>query len=90
MPRTYRGKEVMAECPNCGAELIFAGRPRLTQTFTCIECDTLLEVVNLTPLELDWAYEEFEDEEDDDEDAYEEKDADYEDEDDFWEKDDGY
>ncbi|HEX9617945.1 MAG TPA: hypothetical protein VGA03_11080 [Anaerolineales bacterium] len=57
----------MAECPSCGRKVLVGGSPRRGQRFTCSQCDTLLEVVGLDPLELDWTY-------DDDDDDFDEGD----------------
>ena len=56
-----------AACPACGADIYFRKRPRIDQRVTCRQCASLLEVVELSPVELDWAFEDpLEDEEWDD------------------------
>lgn len=55
-----------AICPGCDDEIYVPGKPRLGQRVGCEDCGYELEVVGLDPLELDWVYEE-EDEELDDE-----------------------
>ena len=44
-----------AICPDCDEEVIFATKPRLGQIVYCQACDARLEVVEVDPLELDWA-----------------------------------
>jgi lysine biosynthesis protein LysW len=46
----------VAYCPECDAK-INVKSPKLAQIVTCRVCDTRLEVVDLKPLELDWAFE---------------------------------
>ena len=50
-----------AICPDCGAP-VTVQRPRLGDNITCPECESDLLVVQLTPLTLDW---EFDDEDED-------------------------
>jgi lysine biosynthesis protein LysW len=53
-----RGKtDKAASCPACGADIYFRKRPRIDQRVTCRQCASLLEVVELSPIELDWAFE---------------------------------
>ena len=47
----------MTGCPACGAEIYFRKAPRISQRVTCRQCSSLLEVLEHTPLELDWAFE---------------------------------
>jgi lysine biosynthesis protein LysW len=74
-------KSDVAYCPECDAKINIKS-PKLGQIVSCRVCDTRLEVVDLKPLELDWAFEddfedmddlEFEDviEEDDEDGEYE-------------------
>ncbi|MCB9420921.1 MAG: hypothetical protein H6667_14030 [Ardenticatenaceae bacterium] len=49
-------KSDVAYCPECDAK-INVKSPKLGQIVTCRVCDTRLEVVDLKPLELDWAFE---------------------------------
>lgn len=54
-------------CPDCGDEVRFRKAPHLGKVVTCGHCETSLEVVSRMPIELDWAFEEpIEDDEDDD------------------------
>jgi lysine biosynthesis protein LysW len=63
-----------ATCPGCNDDIYLSKRPRLGEVIYCPSCAAELEVISLTPLELDWHLEE--DEADDeyryDEDAEEE------------------
>jgi len=45
-------------CRSCGREIRFRHPPHLGQRFTCPGCSTQLEVIGLTPLEIDWAFDE--------------------------------
>ncbi len=42
-----------ALCPECDSSLKLGTHPRRGQPITCPECEALLEVVSLSPLELD-------------------------------------
>lgn len=50
-------KKEIAYCPDCDATLRLKS-VRLGQQITCRECGTMLEVVELNPVELDWAFDE--------------------------------
>jgi lysine biosynthesis protein LysW len=60
----------VALCPDCEEGINFGSRVRIGQRLSCPHCGADLEVVELSPIELDWAYEdtdwEDEDESDDD------------------------
>jgi glutaredoxin len=75
----------IAFCPDCEEGIGFRVKPKLGQRIQCPHCDADLEVINVSPLELDWAYDEpdmdWEDEEDWEEEDWEEEDEE-EDEDD--------
>jgi lysine biosynthesis protein LysW len=68
------------ECPECESPIQFTRKPQLGTFVVCDECGETLEVVNVAPLQLSWAFDEddFDYEEDD-------IDDDDEDEDDVWE-----
>ncbi len=51
-----------ARCPECATNIRFDSQPALHDLVTCPECGTELEVIKVSPLKLDWAY----DDEDDD------------------------
>lgn len=61
----------IAWCPNCGGEIRFKKVPFLGQNITCRQCNTDLEVIEKSPIELDWA--EYEDDFDDYEEEYDEE-----------------
>ena len=47
---------VTATCPDCLVQIRFRKMPELEDLVTCPECEALLEIVQLKPLRLDWAY----------------------------------
>ena len=63
-------------CPSCGETIKLAGQPRISQKVTCRYCDESLEIIDVNPIELDWAY--YDD--DDDEWSIDEDYEDYDDE----------
>lgn len=82
--------KVIGVCPDCNAEIRFRKSPHLGQLVTCHNCQTSLEVVRREPLELDWAfqdpfdddeeyddYDDWDDEDDDDDYDWDEEDDDY-------------
>ncbi len=48
-------KSDIGYCPECDAK-VSAKSPKLGQIIICRSCDTRLEVIDLHPLELDWAF----------------------------------
>jgi len=55
-----------AFCPECGAKVVLdIEELKLGQRIDCPECGTSLEVINVHPLELDYAIESWEEEEKD-------------------------
>lgn len=50
-------KPMLGACPDCDADVVFSKAPYLGQKKTCPECQSELEVIGLSPLELDWAFE---------------------------------
>ena len=72
---------IVVTCPACDAEVLFRKSPYVGQYKLCSECDTELEVVSLSPIELDFVEEDDELYDEDDEFAYldDENDADDED-----------
>lgn len=51
-----KATKALATCPDCGADIRFRKAPHLGQMVTCTRCETTLEVVSRTPLQLDWAF----------------------------------
>ena len=45
-----------AFCLDCGYSVSLGSQPMEGQMITCPNCDASLEVINLDPLELDWAF----------------------------------
>lgn len=43
---------VTQPCPECGAKLVFAAQPRLSEIVECTDCRTELEIVATDPLML--------------------------------------
>ena len=54
-------KVMVAECPECGSNIRFHNPLKLDQIVVCPECDEELQVVELNPLQLDWANDEVDD-----------------------------
>ncbi|MBL7202011.1 MAG: lysine biosynthesis protein LysW [Anaerolineae bacterium] len=55
--RTKTGKTVV-DCLECGDRITVTGQVKMGQVVTCPECGTKMEVVDLDPFEIDWAYDE--------------------------------
>ena len=76
-----------ALCPDCGQKIVIGPKPKKGQWVSCPHCNADLEIVSISPLELDWAaYDEDEDFDDDfweDDDDFDDWDDDDDDEDDF-------
>ena len=53
-------KVLVAECPECETNIRFHKPLKLGQIVVCPECDEQLEVLQLDPLELDWAFNDYE------------------------------
>jgi lysine biosynthesis protein LysW len=63
----------IAICPSCGDDIKLSGRLKIGSEVICPRCDAELEVIDLDPIELDWAYLDdggWDDWEDDEEDDY--------------------
>lgn len=58
-----------ANCPDCNQKINLGQKPKKGQLLTCPFCNTDLEILSLSPLELDYAlYDDYDDEDwDDDE-----------------------
>ena len=59
-------------CPDCDEAVELGNHPKKGQLVTCEHCGAYLEVSSTSPIELDWAYDDF-----DDDDEYEYDDDDY-------------
>jgi lysine biosynthesis protein LysW len=79
----------IAFCPDC-EEPVRVATPKLGQRVTCQSCGGELEIVEVSPLELDWAYDEtaddWEEEEEEEADEWDDDDDDWDDDD--WDDDD--
>jgi lysine biosynthesis protein LysW len=75
---TNTRRSIIAVCPGCQSEIFFYRNPKLGEFVTCPECGDLVEVVNLSPLTLDWSPDIDDDEWQDNWDDYDE-DYDYDD-----------
>jgi lysine biosynthesis protein LysW len=67
-----RGSVKIARCPECASTVALGKSVKLGEFIECHECGTMLEVISLKPLELDYAlgdedWEELEEEEEWDE-----------------------
>jgi lysine biosynthesis protein LysW len=60
----------LATCVECDEAIEINGRPKLGMRLLCAYCGAKLEVVNLAPVEVDWAYEDDEDDDWDDEEGF--------------------
>jgi alpha-aminoadipate/glutamate carrier protein LysW len=80
----------IARCPECITNIRFDQQPSLHDLVTCPECGTELEVIQLSPLKLDWAYDDeeaddwYEDEDWVDDDVDEDDDEDWVDDEEDW------
>jgi lysine biosynthesis protein LysW len=45
-----------AICPSCGEWVKLSDNPKMGQKITCPECEADLEVIEVNPIELDWAF----------------------------------
>jgi len=59
----------VAECPDCGEKIRFRGAVRVGQEIICPGCDAELQVVDTDPIELDWTYDELDDDWEDEDEA---------------------
>ena len=48
--------KTVAPCPDCEYEIRLGSNHREGQIVSCPDCGADWEVINLEPLELDWAY----------------------------------
>ncbi|MBE2221737.1 MAG: hypothetical protein IAF02_09365 [Anaerolineae bacterium] len=52
-----------AVCPECGLSIHLSTQPHLYHLLLCPRCETLLAVTAVSPIHLDWAFEEPDDSE---------------------------
>ena len=55
-----RTEVATARCPGCGRRVNLGPRPVAGHRFGCPHCGDYLEVINLEPPELDWAFDDLE------------------------------
>ena len=60
-------KVAIAECPECETNIRFHKPLKVGQIVICPECEERLEVRQLNPLELDWTFDDYDDDYDYDE-----------------------
>jgi lysine biosynthesis protein LysW len=82
-----------ALCPDCGQKIVIGPKPKKGQWVSCPHCNADLELISISPLELDWAqYDEedveddFWDDEEDEFDDWDDEDEDYDNEPLGWEE----
>jgi lysine biosynthesis protein LysW len=56
---------LIADCPECEAPVRFERMPKLGLILVCSACSTRVEVIDLEPIELDWAIDMVDDDDDD-------------------------
>ncbi len=56
---TVETRKVTASCPDCGRTIHLGSRPWEEWRFICSTCGSHLKLISLEPLELDWTYNEF-------------------------------
>jgi lysine biosynthesis protein LysW len=49
---------LLGSCPECDADIHFRKEPSEGQRLSCPNCGAYLEVIGLSPIELDWVYDE--------------------------------
>jgi len=53
-------------CLSCDAEIEIKGKVEIGQLVICEACDAEFEIISLKPLQIDWLFIDFDDEEGDD------------------------
>lgn len=77
-----------ALCPDCGQKIVIGPKPKKGQWVSCPHCNADLEIISISPLELDWAM--YDEDEDFDEDFWDDDDDDWDDWDDDDDEDEDY
>ena len=54
-----------ARCPDCGETIRLKGKVHIGREIVCPHCDALLEVIDIDPIQLDWVYEDGDQEDED-------------------------
>lgn len=47
---------MIVECLSCGEDVYIGHNPKVGSFITCKSCDSLLEIVDLDPIMIDWPY----------------------------------
>lgn len=86
-----QSKTEIGICPGCGARIRFQNKVQVGEFVICDECGDELEVISMSPIKLDWAFEDpfdedFDGDYDDDFDDDWDDDDDYDDDDDNWDE----
>jgi len=67
-------------CLSCDAEIEIKGKVEIGQLVVCEACDAEFEIISLNPIQIDWLFIDFDDEEGeevyDDDEIYEDEDED--------------
>ena len=58
-----RKQTAVVTCPDCGAKIVVKGLIQIGRGVRCENCEAELEVVNLAPVQVDWASQEAKDNE---------------------------
>lgn len=74
-----RARTTVAPCPGCGRPVNVGPQPKGGQRLACPNCGDYLEIINVEPLELDWAFDDFESDWEPDEEELEDEEWDEED-----------
>jgi lysine biosynthesis protein LysW len=80
MAQKVTSRTPSARCPDCGIKIALQGEVYLGRKIVCPDCDAELEVIETSPVQLDWVYEddvEYEDEDEEDEEESDDKDEDW-------------
>jgi lysine biosynthesis protein LysW len=68
MTNKTAARTVTADCPDCGEKVHLQTPVELGYRLNCPECGADLEVINVSPVELDWVYEDYDYDEEEDQD----------------------
>ena len=58
-------RTALVKCPDCGERIRIGGTIRLGREVVCSNCDAELQIVETDPVELDWATDDYDDEDED-------------------------
>jgi lysine biosynthesis protein LysW len=69
MVQRETSRTASARCPDCGSKIALQGEVYLGRKIVCPDCDAELEVIETSPVQLDWLYEDDVKYEDDDQES---------------------